>query len=52
MELRVRGPKDLIYKYKIFCMKNKISVPDKTMELIKKFLEINEENNAYTEKEK
>jgi hypothetical protein len=45
MELRIRSSENLIYQYKIFCMKHKLSVPKQTMELIRKFLEIQEEND-------
>lgn len=49
IEFRVKGPADLICRYKGYCVKKRLSIPKQTMELMKKFLEIHEENDRIME---
>ncbi len=43
-ELRVRISKNLMDRFRIIVLKNKLSSPKQVMELIRKFVEIHEEN--------
>jgi len=43
-ELRVRISENLFKRYKHICLDNELSVPKQTQELIRKFVEIQEEN--------
>lgn len=44
--LRVRIPYDLFTDYKVLCVQRELSLPKQTAELIRKFVEIHEENNV------
>jgi hypothetical protein len=45
-ELRLMILEDTFKRYKIYCVEHDISLPKQTAELIRKFLEIQEENAA------
>jgi hypothetical protein len=42
--LRLRIPYELFTRYKILCIQKELSLPKQTAELIRKFVEIHEEN--------
>lgn len=44
-EMRFRVSTKLWTRYKILCLKNKLSIPRQTAELIRKFVEIQELNS-------
>lgn len=48
-ELRIRGSENLIHRYRTFCVKHRLSVPKQTMDIIRSFLEIHEENDRKME---
>jgi hypothetical protein len=41
---RVRIPYDLYIRYKVLCAERNLSMPKQTHEILKKFVEIQEEN--------
>jgi len=43
--VRMIIPDDLLKKYKVLCVQQDLSLPKQTIELIKKFVEIQENNN-------
>lgn len=43
-EIRFKINEDLFKKYKIFCVENDLSIPKQTSEMIRKFVELQEEN--------
>lgn len=43
--LTVRMPADLVKRYRVLCVKMELSVPKQTAELIRAFVEIQEQNN-------
>lgn len=42
--VRIRVPEVLFKKYKIICVEKDLSMPKQTAQLIRKFVEIDEEN--------
>jgi len=44
LELRVRLTAELLHRYQIVCVKNKLSLPKQTAAIIKDFVEIQERN--------
>jgi len=42
--IRVRMPDDIWIKFQVLCIEQKISVPKQVTELIRKFVEIQEQN--------
>ena len=44
-EVRMIIPEELWKRYKILCVQQNLSLPKQTTELIKKFVEIQENNN-------
>lgn len=42
-EIRIRIPKELLKSYKVICVEKDLSLPKQTAELIRKFVEIQEE---------
>ncbi len=45
-EIRIMVTEDVFKRYKIYCIEHDISLPKQTAELIRHFLEIQEENQA------
>lgn len=43
-ELRVRVPVSLAKRYRMICVSKELSLPKQTAELIRKFVEVQEEN--------
>jgi hypothetical protein len=43
--VRIRVPDDLLIKFKIHCAKNDISAPKQISDLLKKFLEIQDQKD-------
>jgi hypothetical protein len=46
--IRLRIPEKLYIKYKVICVNKKLSLPKQTAELLRKFVEVYEENEYRT----
>lgn len=42
--IRVRVPEEVHKRFKMHCIKNQVSVPKQTTELLRKFVEIHDQN--------
>ena len=49
LELRVQIQEDIYLRYRVFCIKHRLSIPKQTQELLRKFLEVQEENDQKIE---
>lgn len=50
-DMRFQIPEELYKRYKILCVQKDLSIPKQTRELIRKFVEIHEENEKRIPKE-